>query len=269
MTTQIPIFQVDAFTDRPFGGNPAAVCPLESWLPDDLLQKIALENHLSETAFLLPKQEDFELRWFTPAVEVDLCGHATLAAAWVVFEKLTEGRSEVRFHTRKSGTLTVTRDGSRLVLDFPSRPPSPREGDLDAVAEARGARPTALLESRDWVAVFERETDVAALAPDMQRVTDLGCFAIIATAPGTDADFVSRFFGPRAGVPEDPVTGSAHSTLIPYWAKRLGKSDLFARQISARGGELHCTDRGDRVSIAGDAVLVLEGTFLLDGVAGS
>ncbi len=267
---KIPLFQIDAFTGRVFGGNPAAICPLESWLDAETMQAIAAENNLSETAFFVANGADYDIRWFTPTMEIDLAGHPTLATAHVIFEHLEGGRNKVLFHTQIGDTLTITRDGDRIAMDFPSRPPTPRAG-LDGMAAALGAEPAEVLAARDGFAVFESEEQVRALAPDMARVAEIDVMGVIATAPGTDAgsdsdtacDFVSRFFAPGAGVPEDPVTGSAHATLIPYWAKRLGKSELFARQISARGGELWCQDRGGRVTIAGQAVTYMQGTLRL------
>ena len=255
---RLPIYQIDAFTARVFSGNPAAIVPLESWLPDATMQAIAAENNLSETAFFVPQGDDYGLRWFTPSVEVDLCGHATLASAHLVFSKLAPSRDQIRFMT-KSGPLIVTRDGERLVLDFPARPPV--SCSAPGLAEALGRSPIAVLGARDYLAVFEREDDVRALAPNMGKIAALDRFAVIVTAPGDTCDFVSRFFAPAKGVPEDPVTGSAHCTLIPYWAKRLRKAKLLARQLSARGGELVCEDRGERVIIAGRAALYLEGAI--------
>ncbi|NNL87019.1 MAG: PhzF family phenazine biosynthesis protein [Myxococcales bacterium] len=252
-----PIFQVDAFADRVFAGNPAAVVPLPAWLPDAVLLAIARENNLSETAFLVEAGAGFALRWFTPAVEVDLCGHATLASAHVAFEHLGVRGEEVRFSS-KAGELRVAKDGERLALDFPARPPEPRELD-PMLAAALGSDPLELHVARDWMAVFSREEDILALAPDFSALARLDAFAVIATAPGKTCDFVSRFFAPRAGVAEDPVTGSAHCTLVPFWSRRLGKKRLHARQVSARGGELHCEDRGARIRIAGRAVGYLRG----------
>ena len=259
------LFQVDAFTSKVFGGNPAAVVPLQQWLPDVTLQAIAMENNLPETAYFLPaaagESVDFHLRWFTPEVEMDLCGHATVAAAHVLMRHLGYDKKSVRFGSQ-SGPLAVARDGDRLVLDFPSRPPEPREV-TPAIAEALGARPKELHLARDWLAVYESAEEVRALRPDFAKVTALGAFAVIVTAPGDKSDFVSRFFAPSAGVPEDPVTGSAHCTLIPYWSRRLGKKSLHALQVSKRGGELFCEDAGDRVKIGGHAVTYLEGTIRL------
>jgi len=257
---KLRLFQVDAFASRVFAGNPAAVVPLERWPGDATLQAIATENNLSETAFFVGGKGDYHIRWMTPSDEVDLCGHATLASAWVVFNELEKGRTEVSFRSQ-SGPLRVTADGDRLALDFPSRPPEPAEAALEALARALGARPTAALASRDYLAVFGSEDEVRALEPDMVAVAALDRMAVIATAPGGDCDFVSRFFVPSMGIPEDPVTGSAHCTLVPYWAKRLGKASLFARQVSARGGELWCEDRGERVAIAGRCAKYLEGTI--------
>ena len=257
---KLRLFQVDAFASRVFAGNPAAVVPLERWLGDATLQAIATENNLSETAFFVGGKGDYHIRWMTPADEVDLCGHATLASAWVVFNELEKGRAEVTFRSQ-SGPLRVTADGDRLALDFPSRPPEPADATLEALARALGARPTAALASRDYLAVFGSEDEVRALKPDMAAVAALDRMAVIATAPGGDCDFVSRFFVPSMGIPEDPVTGSAHCTLVPYWAKRLGRASLFARQVSARGGELWCEDRGERVAIAGRCAKYLEGTI--------
>lgn len=256
----IPIFQVDAFSSAVFAGNPAAVCPLESWLPDATLQSIAAENNLAETAFFVLRNGHFQLRWFTPACEVDLCGHATLASAHVLFEELGHPGDRVRFDT-KSGELVVRRDGDRLSMNFPSRPPEPAQPH-PALLSSLGGKPTAVLAARDYLVVYDSEEDVRALTPDMQGLTGIDRFATIVTAPGRDCDFVSRFFAPAKGIPEDPVTGSAHCTLIPYWAKRLGKTKLHARQVSPRGGELFCELLNDRVEIAGYAALFLKGQIL-------
>ncbi len=257
---KLPIYQVDAFASGVFTGNPAAVVPLEGWLDDGTLQKIATENNLSETAFFVGGSGEYHIRWMTPTSEVDLCGHATLASGWVVFNRLDPRRREVSFRS-KSGVLRVVAQGERLALDFPARPPVPADGSLGAVADALGRRPAALLAARDSLAVYEGEDEVRRLRPDMAKTAALDRMAVIATAPGSGCDFVSRFFGPGVGVPEDPVTGSAHCTLVPYWSKRLGKARLFARQVSARGGELWCEQRGERVSVAGRAVPFLEGTI--------
>jgi PhzF family phenazine biosynthesis protein len=254
----IPIYQVDAFAGAPFRGNPAAVCPLERWLKDEILQAIAAENNLSETAYYVRENGRCRLRWFTPTMEMDLCGHATLAAAHVILEIRCETTlPQITFDSR-SGELMVTREGDLYTLDFPSQ--YPRDcADDPILFEALGARPTTFLRTGDCFCVFETEDQVRALAPNMSKLASVDCRGVIATAPGQDCDFVSRFFAPRAGIPEDPVTGSAHTNLIPYWSRRLGKKKLFARQISKRGGELWCEDRGARVGIAGRAVKYLEG----------
>ena len=263
---KLPIYQVDAFTDRTFGGNPAAVVPLEAWPPDALMQAIALENNLSETAFFVREGDHYGLRWFTPQIEVSLCGHATLASAFVLYECLGASAGVLEFETR-SGRLRVSRgDAGRLVMDLPSWMPAAWD-DLPAVAGALRAAPSAASKSRDGLALFASESEVRALAPDFAAVEELDCLGLIATAPADSAgvDFVSRFFAPGAGIDEDPVTGSAHCTLIPFWAERLGKSEMVAHQISARGGELFCRQRGDRVEVAGRATLYLAGSIEIPG----
>lgn len=262
---EIPIYQVDAFSSAAFGGNPAAICPLEEWLPDETLQAIAAENNLSETAYFVRTGERFALRWFTPGCEVDLCGHATLASAYVLFHELGAAwgaaGDTLRFDT-KSGELVVRRDGERLAMDFPSRPPGRVDVDPGLVG-AMGGEPIEILAARDYLLVYRSASEVRALAPNMEALARIDRFAFIATAPGEDCDFVSRFFAPAKGVPEDPVTGSAHCTLIPYWAARLGKTSLKARQISKRGGELFCRLDGDRVEMAGSAALFLRGRIII------
>ena len=255
---EIPLYQVDAFAARPFAGNPAAVCPLAAWLPDATMQAIAAENNLSETAFFVPADGGYDLRWFTPTVEVDLCGHATLAAGFVIATYLAPGTTEMRFQTR-SGPLGVSRRGDLFALDFPARPAQPCPPP-PALIEGLGRRPDEILAAEgNYLAVYSGEAEVRALAPDMGPLAALGRVGVIATAPGRDVDFVSRYFAPAFGIPEDPVTGSAHCTLVPYWVRRLGKAKMFARQVSRRGGELECEDRGARVIIAGRAALYLEG----------
>ncbi len=256
---EFPIFQVDAFTGRLFGGNPAAVVILSEWLADETLQAIAQENNLSETAFVVPGGNRFELRWFTPTVEVDLCGHATLASAHVLFHHGYALGPQVAFGYQ-GGTLTVTREGDLLAMDLPSRPPRPVPRDASLVQALRAA-PEAVLQSRDLLAVFETQGEVEALRPDLAAIASLDTFAVIATAPGRECDFVSRFFAPGAGVAEDPATGSAHCTLVPYWSARLGRPRLHALQLSRRGGELFCEDRGSRVKIAGRVVEYLSGSI--------
>ncbi|WP_370156835.1 PhzF family phenazine biosynthesis protein [Ferrovibrio sp.] len=264
---RLPIYQVDAFADRVFRGNPAAIVPLERWLPAETMQAIAAENNLSETAFFVPETVDghdgFGLRWFTPEVEVDLCGHATLASAWVIFNRLDGGRSRIDFATR-SGTLTVTQDGEsgRIAMDFPGRAPQPA-APCAGLVEAMGAAPQSVLAARDYLLVYASAAELRALKPDMHGLMGIDKFAVIATAPGDEPgiDCVSRFFAPAKGVPEDPVTGSAHCTVVPYWAQRLGRSDIVAYQASARGGRLYCRDEGARVRMAGTCMPYLEGSI--------
>lgn len=262
---KLPYYELSAFTENPFGGNPAGVCPLEKWLPDSTLRKIAANNNLAETAFTVARGDDFELRWFTPAVEVDLCGHATLAVARVFFSERDFATDAIRFHS-KSGVLTVTRAGDILALNFPSRPATACNVPAELI-RGLGAKPKEVLKARDYLAVFESEGDVRALKPDFAELAKLDCLGIIASAPGEDCDFVSRFFAPAAGINEDPATGSSHCTLIPYWAKRLGKTKLLGRQISARGGEFFCQLAGERVHIGGKAVIYLRGEIKIGEVA--
>jgi PhzF family phenazine biosynthesis protein len=259
----IPYFEVDAFASQLFRGNPAGVCPLGKWQDDKLMQDIAAENNLSETAFFVLRGGDYELRWFTPTIEVDLCGHATLASAFVIFSQMGFVGDMIRFHT-KSGVLTVARDGDVLTLDFPSRPPKSCAAP-EALVRALGRKPAKILKARDYFAVFANAGDVQSLRPDFGLLGTLD-EKVIVTAPGSDCDFVSRFFAPTAGINEDPVTGSAHCTLIPYWSQRLGKKKLLARQLSKRGGELFCEDAGDRVRIGGKAALYLRGEIQLEDV---
>jgi predicted PhzF superfamily epimerase YddE/YHI9 len=258
----IRYFQVDAFTTELFRGNPAGVCLLEKeWLPDELMQRVAFENNQAETAFVLPQQNYFGLRWFTPTVEIDLCGHATLASAFILFTQCGWKESVVEFES-KSGPLKVARDGSHFVLNFPSRPGRPASATR-GLLEGLGAEPKEVYQARDWLAVFDSEDDVRAVRPKFDLIAELPGGKTIITAPGREVDFVSRFFAPGVGVNEDPVTGSSHCTLIPYWAARLNKTKLRARQLSQRGGELLCELRGDRVSIGGQAVLYSSGILHL------
>ena len=262
---KLPLYQLDAFANRLFGGNPAAVVLLDAWLPDSVLAAIAAENNLAETAFVIPRPDVSPLRWFTPAVEVDLCGHATLAAADVVFRYRFPSLNRITFGT-KSGELIVTREGALLKMDFPARPGKPIMV-TDALVAALGAQPREAYMARDLLAVFDAESDVRSLRPDFARVAALDAFAVIASAPGDTVDFVSRFFAPGAGIPEDPVTGSSHCTLTPYWAARLAKNTLTAKQLSPRGGDLLCELRGDRVVIAGHVVEYLRGEIETEGSA--
>ncbi len=258
---KLAIYQVDAFASRVFTGNPAAVVPLQSWLPDETMQSIALENNLSETAFFVPDGEGFAIRWFTPQAEVDLCGHATLASAHVLFHCLGFADPVIRFGSR-SGLLTVTRDVDRLVLDFPAQPPAACDTP-EAITRAFGREPQRCLKADDYVVVFEDESQVRAAKPDMNALLELDGRGVVITSPGTDCDFVCRFFGPAVGIPEDPVTGSAYTVLAPYWSGVLEKTSFHAQQLSQRGGELHCELSGNRVKIAGRAILYLEGTIRL------
>ena len=258
---RIQYFQVNAFTRDTFGGNPAGVCPLDQWLPDPALLQIAAENNFAETAFFVAEESHYRLRWFTPIAEVDLCGHATVASAHVLFSELTGpsrfSESKIPFETR-SGRLEAHKRDDLIELDFPSRPPQPCEPPRELIA-GLGARPREIFRSRDYLAVFESQQDVANLRPDMGQLAQLDALGIIATAPGADSDFVSRFFAPKVGVPEDPATGSSHCTLIPFWSARLNKMEMLARQISKRGGEFHCRLAGERVRIGGHAVTYCRG----------
>jgi PhzF family phenazine biosynthesis protein len=257
----IPIYQADAFTDKLFGGNPAAICPLAEWLPDATMQKIAIENNLAETAFFVKTDSGYKLRWFTPEYEIDLCGHATLAAAHILFTELGFEGDEIHFETVKAGTLHIKRAGDKYTMDFPSRPPIPIEPP-NGLAEALGEKqPLAFFRSRDYFLVYESEQDIKDIMPDFFALSKMDTVGVIVTAPGDNSDFVSRFFAPGAGIPEDPVTGSAHCNLIPYWAKKLGKNTLHAYQISTRRGELWCELKGDRVLMSGKAVTYLRGTI--------
>lgn len=263
---KLPLFQVDAFAERVFAGNPAAVIPLEAWLPDATMLAIAIENNLSETAYFVAKGENFALRWFTPGGEVDLCGHATLATAHVLYTELGASAPELVFTTR-SGELRVRPTESGYTMDFPAQAPrEPRAHELaaaEAVAHALGGAPESILLSEDWIAVYASQAEVAALRPNMQALAAVGLRGVLATAPGAEHDFVSRCFFPALGIPEDPVTGSAHCQLTPFWAKRMGKSALRARQISLRGGEIGCSLAGDRVQLTGQAISFLRGEITL------
>jgi predicted PhzF superfamily epimerase YddE/YHI9 len=259
MFMKIPIYQIDAFASEVFRGNPAAVCPLDGWLDDGQLQAIAAENNLAETAYFVAEEDGYRLRWFTPEREVDLCGHATLASAYVIFQYLKPEIRTVTFNSQ-SGPLFVSRDGDLLRMDFPARAPvaCPDSGTLSG---ALGKAPREILCSRDYLAIYDSEEEVRALRPNFEALKTLDRLGVIVTAPGNTADFVSRFFAPGAGIPEDPVTGSAHCTLAPYWAKRLGKTKLRAFQVSKRGGELSCELKENRVLIAGRSVRYMEGTI--------
>jgi PhzF family phenazine biosynthesis protein len=260
---KLPIFQIDAFTDKVFGGNPAAVCPLEQWLPDDLMQRIALENSVAETAFFIRLDEGFEIRWFTPEIEMDLCGHATLATAHVIARHLNFLMPSIQFRS-KSGELTVAVEEKLLTLNFPSRKPEPSEAP-QAVLDAIQHQPVEILKARDYVLVFEDEEMIRHLKPNQHILNQINLDpgGVVVTAKGEEVDFVSRFFTPQASIFEDPVTGSAHCSLIPYWGEQLGKDSMVALQVSSRGGKLYCKNVGERVLISGEAVTYMEGHIII------
>lgn len=253
---KIKQYQVDAFATRAFEGNPAAVCPLDSWLDDIQLQAIAEENNLSETAFFVPSEKGFHLRWFTPVKEIDLCGHATLAAAHILFDSLGYAKPAITFETR-SGDLFVTRKGQLLEMDFPACLPTPCLLP-ELLAEGLGQRPLAVLAADDYIAVFDNEATIRAITPNQVLLGQLDLRGVAVTAPGVEVDFVSRFFAPKYGIAEDPVTGSAHCELAPYWANKLGKRILSAKQVSRRGGNIVCEVNVDRVRLSGQAVTFME-----------
>jgi PhzF family phenazine biosynthesis protein len=256
---EILLYQVDAFTGHVFGGNPAAVCPLDSWIDDDLMQKIAEENNLSETAFFVRRGQGYDIRWFTPKIEIDLAGHPTLAAAYVIFHYCNHVDKRIAFSS-KSGELVVTMEGDLIKMNFPAME-AMRAAENDLVNRALGKKPSELYRTRDYLAVFDSEDEILSIQPDFELLKKLDCLGIIISAAGSKSDFVSRFFAPAAGINEDPVTGSAHSTLVPYWARRLIKDSLHAYQLSKRGGELFCQYLGHRVMISGRAVPYLKGTI--------
>jgi len=254
---KLSIYQIDAFAEKPFEGNPAAICPLEKWLPDNVMLSIAKENNLSETAFFVTTSNGFHIRWFTPSTEVDLCGHATLAAAYVIFHCF-DYKNETIYFESKSGILSVSKSASHLVMDFPAQPPIicdvPKE-----IEEALGVKPLECLRSEDYIVVLNNESEVLAAKPNLNILRNLDLRGVIITSKSNDFDFVSRFFGPKCGIDEDPVTGSAHTQLAPYWSKQLSKNILHAKQLSSRGGELYCEISSDRVIISGKAVKYLQG----------
>jgi len=261
---RIKIYQVDAFTSELFAGNPAAVCPLENWLPDEVMQSIAMENNLSETSFFLIKNDKFYIRWFSPKVEIDLAGHPTLATAHIIFKEMFPEKDNIQFHTKIGDILSVSRKKNILSMDFPSHPPIPQDSKLEEVSVALKSIPSKFLFGR-WgiIAVYENEKEVLNVSPNFDALMNLEYDGIILTAPGNNCDFVSRFFAPKLGIQEDPVTGSTHCELIPYWSKRLNKKDMIARQLSKRGGELYCSYLGDRVIIGGKAITYMQGELLL------
>lgn len=260
---QLPIFQVDAFTDKVFGGNPAAVCPLEHWLPDDVMQKIAIENSVAETAFFIPLNAGFEIRWFTPEIEMDLCGHATLATAHVIARHLNYSLPSIKFLS-KSGELMVTVENELLTLNFPSRKPEPSDIP-QIILDAIQVKPVEVLKSRDYVLVFETEEIIRRIEPNQSILNQINLDpgGVVITAKGDEVDFVSRYFTPQASIFEDPVTGSAHCSLIPFWSEKLGKESMLALQVSPRVGILFCKSLGERVLISGEAVTYLEGSITI------
>lgn len=258
---RIPLYQVDAFTDRIFGGNPAAVCPLDTWLEQSTMQKIAAENNLSETAFYVKKGSRFEIRWFTPSVEIDLAGHPTLASAHVIFNHTGYSEDQV-FFSSNSGELIVTRSKDLLLMDFPARPPQAVQAP-EALLRGLGQEPLEIWKARDYLVLYPSEQVILSIQPRFDLLGEVECLGIIITSKGDRSDFVSRFFAPQVGINEDPVTGSAHTTLIPFWSKKLGKKSLHAFQGSKRRGELFCEDSGDRVKIGGRAVTYLQGEIQL------
>ena len=260
---ELTLYQVDAFADRPFAGNPAAICPLTEWLPDEVMQAIALENNLSETAFFVPVGDHYHIRWFTPAHEVKLCGHATLASAYVLYNFLGFNKDKLEFDSL-SGTLSVARDGDWLELNFPTDTPVPCEAP-ENILEAFDTKPVEVLRAMDYILVFENESDVANAQPISDKLIDHDLRGVSITAPGKNHDFVCRFFAPRHGIKEDPVTGSLYTQLIPYWAERLGKTELQARQLSKRGGNVRCKLLGDRVGIAGQVAEYMVGKIRVPG----
>ena len=255
---KIPLYQVDALTSKIFSGNPAAVCPLEKWINDDVMQNIAQENNLSETAFFVKSKNQFDIRWFTPVAELDLAGHPTLATAHVILKEMKVNIKKIIFKTKINDTLSVTYENDLYLMDFPSRNPK-IENDLDNIADALGKRPKELYRHRDALAVFDNEEEIKNITPNMEKIKCLDYAAVIITAPGNKVDFVSRNFAPKLGIPEDPVTGSAHCELVPYWSRILKKKKLIANQISKRGGKLYCVYNNDRVIIGGKAVTFLRG----------
>lgn len=261
---KLKIYQIDAFAEKVFSGNPAAVCPLEEWLPSELMQQIAEENNLAETVFFVKTGDVYELRWFTPEIEVDLCGHATLATAHVIFEYLEHKENTIQFLSPRSGKLSVTKEGNGLMaLDFPSDDVIPLHS-MPEIENAIGLVPNRIIKGKtDYLLIYNSQAEIEAISPNFHLLDQCDCRGVIVSAPGNDVDFVSRFFAPNCGIPEDPVTGSAHTTMIPYWSKTLNKTKLSAKQLSKRGGNLACEYLGERVKISGNAVTYLIGEIQL------
>ncbi|MFM2223929.1 MAG: hypothetical protein RJA07_131 [Bacteroidota bacterium] len=262
---KIRTYQVDAFTDKLFSGNPAAVCILDTWLNDDLMQSIAFENNLAETAFVVPSGKGFEIRWFTPTVEVDLCGHATLTSAFVLFNLLDYPDSKIQFHSHRSGLLTVEKKDDLLLLDFPTDTLKLINEEQNTIENCIGIQPIECYKGKtDYIAVIDSESALKNLQPNFEEIIKLNARGLVVTAKGDNVDFVSRFFAPQSGIYEDPVTGSAHTSLLPLWSKKLNKNNLVAHQISQRGGQLFCEFKNDRCIIGGKAKLFLTGEINLD-----
>ena len=259
---RIPIYQIDAFSSQPFKGNPAAVCPLEDWLPDEVMQSIAMENNLSETAFFVKNEDQYDIRWFAPKIEIDLAGHPTLATAHVIFNEMNHQGDSITFNSKIGDTLDITRKKDIISMNFPSRPPK-KIYKKELIEEAIGVEVEEFYENRDGLAVVANEEIVTNLSPSMDKISKLDYIGLIVTSRGENVDFVSRFFAPQIGVPEDPVTGSAHCELIPLWAEKLNKNKLTAKQLSSREGTLYCEYLNDRVIIGGEAVTVLSGELII------
>ena len=255
---KIPIYQVDAFASVIFKGNPAAVCPLKEWLPDQVMQNIAMENNLSETAFFIEENGIYHIRWFTPKAELDLAGHPTLATAHIILNELDKNINTINFQTKIGDTLKVNLDKNLYIMDFPSRPPK-NINEIDILYEALGKKPRELLAHRDLIAIFDNEEEIKSIIPNMSKLMQLSYPSIVISAIGNEVDFVSRNFAPKLGIPEDPVTGSSHCELIPYWSKILNKNEMIAHQLSERGGEIYCGLDNDRVSLGGEAITFLRG----------
>ena len=255
---KIPIYQVDAFTSEIFKGNPAAVCPLKEWLPDEVMQNIAMENNLSETAFFIEFNENYQIRWFTPKAELDLAGHPTLATAHILLNEFQIDKNKLIFKTKIGDTLKVTINDNLYLMDFPSRPPK-NINEIDILSEALGKEPIEILAHRDLIAVFDNQDEILSLNPDLEKLKQIDYSSIVVTSKGYNSDFVSRNFAPKLGIPEDPVTGSSHCELIPYWSNKINKNEMIAFQVSERGGKIYCTNKNNRVLIGGMAVTFLRG----------
>ena len=263
MNTKIKIYQVDAFTNNLFSGNPAAVCLLDNWLPDEVMQSIALENNLSETAFLIKKKDKFFLRWFTPKVEIDLCGHATLATAHILYSEMNLKSDFIEFHIKSGDVLTVNRNENLLIMNFPAYEPKIVDHSLEELYNAFGVRPKSFLYCKYGLVVFNKEEEIIKIVLNLNVIEKLPYDGIIITAPGENVDFVSRFFAPKLGIPEDPVTGGAHCELIPYWSKRLNKKNMIAKQLSKRSGLIYCSYLGARVTMGGEVTTYMQGELLM------